>query len=70
MEKIISKINDTKDCNSSKDKKDFNHALKKHEVEEFINVKKANGVIKINTFKIIYLREYVKIKFNKLLNLK
>ena len=38
--------------------------MKNHEVDLVINVKKANGEIKIKTFTKIYLKEYEKIKLN------
>ena len=56
-ENIISKINATKDCSNSKDSTALNQDLKNHELEEFIKVSIANGVIKMNTFKITYLNE-------------
>ena len=68
--KIINSINDTKDCNKSRASIDFSQALKKEAVEELINVNIAKGVIRIKTFKITYLKEYVKIKFNKFIEIK
>ena len=70
VEKITNNIKDTNDCNNNNDKIHLNQDLKNQDVLEFINVIIANGVININTFKITYLREYVKSKFNKLIDIK
>ena len=70
IEKIINKINATKDWSRSKDSKDLNHDLKNQAVEELIKVIKANGVIKIKTFNITYLKEYVNIKFRRFIEIK
>lgn len=70
IEKIINKINATKDWSRSKDSKDLNHDLKNQAVEELIKVIKANGVIKIKTFNITYLKEYVNIRFRRFIEIK
>ena len=70
MENIINKTRDTNDCNKRRERIDLKYALKNHEVEVLINVKNAKGVIKIKTFKTTYLKEYVKSKFNKLIEMK
>lgn len=57
IEKVISKIREINDCNRSNARVALNQDLKNQFVEEFINVRIANGVIKINTFKIIYRKE-------------
>ena len=53
-ENITSKIILTNACNNKKLKKVRSQVLKNHEVERFIKVKIANGVIKINTFNKTY----------------
>lgn len=70
VEKITNKIRDTKDCKSNNDNTVLNQDLKNQDVVEFINVRIANGVININTFNITYRNEYVKSKFNKLIEIK
>ena len=69
-EKIINNIIATKDCWNNKDKTVLSQVLKNQEVDSFIKLNIANGVIKINTFTIIYLKEYEKIKLNKLIEIK
>ena len=64
--KNINKIIDINGWINNKDRKILSQALKNQEVEEFIKVSKANGVININTFTIMYLREYDSIKLIKL----
>ena len=54
----------------SNDKNILSHALKNHEVELFISVKKANGVSSISTFTIIYLKAYENNKLIKLADTK
>ena len=66
MEKIINNIIDINGWIKSKDKNTFNQDLKNQELELFISDKKANGINKIVTFIIIYLKEYVNSKFIKL----
>ena len=63
---MINKIIDINGWIKSKDKNTFNQDLKNQELELFINDKKANGINKIVTFIIIYLKEYVNNKFIKL----
>lgn len=65
VENTINRIKLTKDCSNKSDNIALNHDLKNQEVDEFINVRIANGVININTFKITYLNEYVKSKLIK-----
>lgn len=70
IEKVISKIRETKDCNNKRDRVALNHALKNQLELELIKVRIANGVIKIKTFRITYLKEYVKSKLIKLIVIK
>ena len=51
---------------NSNERNILSQALKNHDVELFIKVRKANGVKNINTFSIIYLNEYEKSKLIKL----
>ena len=64
-ENTITKIKLTKICKNSSDKYALSHALKNHLVLCKNNDKKAKGANKVKIFIIIYLSEYVKIKFNK-----
>ena len=52
VENTTKSIIDIRDWSSNNDNTDLNHDLKNHEVDEFISVIIANGVININTFKI------------------
>ena len=70
VEKTTNNINETKDCNNNNDRTVLNQDLKNQDVVEFIRVRIAKGVINTNTFKITYLSEYVKSKFNKLIEIK
>lgn len=70
VENITKSISATKDCNNSSERIVLNQALKNHEVELFISVKMAKGVIRINTFKITYLSEYVNNRFNRFIETK
>lgn len=70
IEKIINSIKATNDWSKSKDNRDLNHDLKNQAVEELINVINANGLIKINTFNITYLKEYVNIRFRRFMEIK
>ncbi len=70
VENTINRIKLTKDCSNKSDNIALNHDLKNQEVDEFINVRIANGVININTFKITYLNEYVKSKLIKFRDIK
>ena len=70
VENITSNIKETKHCKSNKESTALNQDLKNQDVEELINVSIANGVIKIKTFNITYLNEYVKSKFSKLMEIK
>ena len=65
IEKIINNTNETNICINNKDKKHLIQALKKLEVELTLRDKKAKGEIRTNTFIIIYLSEYEKVKFKK-----
>ena len=69
-EKIINNIIATNDCWNNKDRTVLSQVLKNQEVDSFIKLNIAKGVIKINTFTIIYLKEYEKIKLNKLIEIK
>ena len=70
IEKVISKIRETKDCNNKRDRVALNQALKNQFVLELIKVRIANGVIKIKTFRSTYLKEYVKSKLIKFIVIK
>ena len=68
--KLDYKIIETSDWSNSKDKIALNQDLKNQLDDELINVIKANGVINIKTFNIIYLNEYVNNKFSKFIVIK
>lgn len=70
IEKVTNKISATKDCSKSNERVALNQALKNQLVVELIKVSTAKGVIKINTFTITYLKEYVKSRFIKLIVIK
>ena len=70
IEKVINNIKATKDCRSNKERRALNQDLKNQDVEVLIKVKIAKGVIRIKTFKIMYLKEYVNNRFNKLIEIK
>ena len=70
IEKVISRIRETKDCNNKSERVALNQALKNQLVLELIKVSIANGVIKIKTLRITYLNEYVKSKLIKLIVIK
>lgn len=55
--KTISSIREINGWINSNDKKTLSHALKNHELELFIKVRKAKGISKISTFIIIYRKE-------------
>ncbi|HOZ55282.1 MAG TPA: hypothetical protein PK993_04505 [Clostridia bacterium] len=65
IEKTINKITEIKDSIIKSAKIDFIHDLKNQLVDVLIKERIANGVIKINTFIITYLKEY---ENNKLIN--
>lgn len=65
IEKTINKITEIKDSIIKSAKMDFIHDLKNQLVDVLIKERIANGVIKINTFIITYLKEY---ENNKLIN--
>ena len=70
IEKIINNIRLIKDWIISKEKNDFAHVLKNQEVEWFIRLNIANGVININIFTKIYRRDWIKIKFSNSIEIK
>ena len=70
IEKVIRSIRDTNDCKSNKERVALNHDLKNQLVDELINVRIEKGVIKIKTFKIIYLNDYMNNKLIKLIVIK
>ena len=70
IEKVISKIRETKDCNNKSERVALNQDLKNQLVLELIKVSIAKGVIKIKTFRITYRKEYVKSRLIKLMVIK
>ena len=70
IEKVISRIRETKDCNNKSERVALNQDLKNQLVLEVIKVRIEKGVIKIKTFKITYLKEYVKRRLIKLIVIK
>ena len=69
-ENVIKRIKETKLCKSINERIALNQDLKNQLDDELINVIKANGVINIKTFNIIYLNEYVNNKFSKFIVIK
>ena len=64
--KTISNIIEINGWMKSSDKNTLSQALKNHELELFIRVRKAKGISNSSTFIIIYLKEYVNKRLTKL----
>lgn len=64
--KTISSIIEINGWMKSSDKNTLSQALKNHELELFIRVRKAKGISNSSTFIIIYLKEYVNNRLTKL----
>lgn len=63
IEKDNSKIKEIKIWTNKSDKKVFIQTLKNHSELLVIKLRKANGLIKIKIWTIMYLREYVNTRF-------
>ena len=70
IEKVTSNIKLIKDWIISKEKRDFIHVLKNHEVEWLIKLNIAKGVININILTKTYRRDCTNTRFNNSIEMK